>query len=190
MTALIILAAGESKRLGQPKQKLLYKGKTLLERAVETGLASDCATVIVVLGAHSNNLGPFPETAMLYNDHWKDGMASSIKLAMLEIDNAASFDNVIIMVCDQPFVDRNLLNTLIKKQEETGSSIVASAYQGTIGVPALFDNSLFPSLLQLKGKEGAKMIIKAHMENMVTVPFEKGVIDIDTPEDYQQLLSN
>ncbi|WCT14312.1 nucleotidyltransferase family protein [Mucilaginibacter jinjuensis] len=189
MTALIILAAGESSRLGQPKQNLIFKGKTLLQLAVDAGLKSDCATVIVVLGANSKQINPIPETATLCNKNWKEGMASSIKMAMLEIDKDATFDKVIIMLCDQPFVNAALLNSLIKKQAETQKAIVACAYNGTTGVPVLFDSKLFGELLLLKGKEGAKKILKNHAAEIAEVVFEKGGIDIDTPEDYENLLT-
>jgi molybdenum cofactor cytidylyltransferase len=187
MTALIILAAGESSRLGQPKQNLIFNGQTLLQRAVESGMASECATVIVVLGANSKHIKPIPETATLYNNKWKDGMASSIKRAMLEINNDSTFDKVIIMLCDQPFVSATLLNSLIDKQTETGQPIVACAYKGTIGVPALFNSTIFSELLQLRGKEGAKNVLKNHADDIAIIPFEKGGIDIDTPEDYKRL---
>jgi len=187
MTALVILAAGESSRMGQPKQNLIYKGQTLLQRAVDTGLASACATVIVVLGANSKLIPPIPETATLYNKHWKDGMASSIKMAMLEIDKDATFDKVIIMLCDQPFVSATLLDAMMDKQTQSGKPIVACAYKGTIGVPVLFDSVLFNELLQLQGKEGAKKLLKDHPHDIAEIPFEQGSIDIDTSEDYERL---
>jgi molybdenum cofactor cytidylyltransferase len=187
MTALIILAAGESSRLGQPKQNLVFKGKTLLQHAVDAGLESECATVIVVLGANSKHIMPIPETATLYNKNWKEGMASSIKTAMLEIDNDVTFDQVIIMVCDQPFVSAALLNAMIDKQAETKNPIIACSYKGTTGVPVLFNSSLFGELLLLKGKEGAKRILKDHAGDIAEIIFEKGGIDIDTPEDHKRL---
>jgi molybdenum cofactor cytidylyltransferase len=187
MTALIILAAGESSRLGQPKQNLVFKGKTLLQHAVDAGLESECATVIVVLGANSKHIMPIPETATLYNKNWKEGMASSIKTVMLEIDNDVTFDQVIIMVCDQPFVSAALLNAMIAKQAETNKPIIACSYKGTTGVPVLFNSSLFGELLLLKGKEGAKRILKDHAGDIAEIIFEKGGIDIDTPEDHKRL---
>lgn len=190
MISLIILAAGESSRLGQPKQNLLFNGKTLLQRAIEAGQESACDNIIVVLGANFNQITSPSEITTLYNQDWKNGMASSIARGMLEITNDLSVDKVIIMLCDQPFVSASLLNSLIDKQSQTGKSIAACTYGNTIGVPALFDRQLFAELLQLQGDEGAKQILKNHSDNIATIPFEQGDIDIDTPSDYNQLLSS
>jgi molybdenum cofactor cytidylyltransferase len=187
MTAAIILAAGESSRLGQPKQNLIFNGKTLLELAVESGRKSECEKIIVVLGANSNEIKPLIGASILYNEGWREGMASSIRTAMLEINNDPSVDKVIMMLCDQPFVSAALLNSLIHKQNETAKTIIASAYNGTNGVPVLFDRSLFSELLLLQGHEGAKKLLKNHVDDIATIPFEQGGIDIDTSEDYERL---
>ncbi|MEN0055652.1 MAG: nucleotidyltransferase family protein [Mucilaginibacter sp.] len=188
MISLIILAAGESSRLGQPKQNLLFQGKTLLWRAIEAGQKSACNNIIVVLGANSNQIALPPGITTLYNQNWKDGMASSITRGMLEIINDPSIDKVIITLCDQPFVSANLLDALIVKHSKTAKPIVACAYDNITGVPALFDRQLFTELLQLQGDEGAKQILKNHTNDIAAIPFEQGSIDIDTPTDYAQLL--
>ena len=187
MIALIILAAGESSRLGSPKQNLLFNGETLLKRAVEAGQQSNVDTIVVVLGAHADLIKPIRDTLTLYNKNWQEGMASSIRCAMVEINKDPAIEEVIIMLCDQPFVSADLINSLITKQNETAKSIIASTYKKTSGVPVLFVRSLFPELLLLRGKEGAKKILKQHMNNIATIPFERGGIDIDTPEDYSKL---
>jgi len=187
MTTLIILAAGESKRLGRPKQNLFFNGQTLLQHAVQSGQESECEAIMVVLGANSDEIVPIPGITTLYNKDWKKGMASSIRRAMVEINDDPSVDKVIIMLCDQPFVSATLLNTLISKQIETGKSIIACAYNGTTGVPVLFEHAFFGELLLLQGHEGAKKILKNHVIDIVTIPFEQGGIDIDTPADYEQL---
>ncbi len=187
MAGLIILAAGESKRLGQPKQNLVFKGQTLLHRTIETGQQAQCKPIIVVLGANADLITPIAKTQTLYNKDWQKGMASSITLGVEEIKKNPSVQQVIIMLCDQPFADAKLLNALVDKQAETGKPIVACAYNGTIGVPALFERSLFGELLQLQGNEGAKKILLAHPNDVAVIPFEKGSIDIDTPGDFEKL---
>ena len=119
MTGFVILAAGESTRMGQPKQNLIFKVKTLLENSVETGLQTTCRPVIVVIGANADKITRALQVTTLYNKYWKDGMASSIGKAIVEITNNLSVDSVIIMLCDQPFVSAALLNSLISKQTET-----------------------------------------------------------------------
>jgi molybdenum cofactor cytidylyltransferase len=187
MTAAIILAAGESSRLGRPKQNLIFNGQTLLESAVSSAQQANCHPVVVVLGANSGLINPIPGTVTLHNNDWQEGMASSIRKAISEINRDLKVEIVIIMLCDQPFVSSSLLNTLISKQTETGKPIVASVYNNTTGVPVLFHRSIFAELLMLKGSEGAKKILKNHTDEIATIPFEQGSIDIDTPEDFERL---
>jgi molybdenum cofactor cytidylyltransferase len=192
MTAAIILAAGESSRLGFPKQTLLYKGKTLLEWAIEAGNKSKCNPVVVVLGANAASIEPgiknHPIT-IVHNPAWPEGMASSIRAAIQYIEKIDAIENAIVMLCDQPFVNRALIDSMIYKQQQTGKPIVACSYNDTVGVPALFSRSLFPELLSLQGKDGAKKILDKHKENIAVIPFEKGGTDIDTIADYERLLN-
>ena len=94
---------------------------------------------------------------------------------------------MIILLCDQPFVSAELLDAMIDKQAETGKPIVACTYNGTIGVPVLFERALFAELLLLQGNEGAKKVLKNHIPDIALIPFEQGGIDIDTPADYDNL---
>lgn len=188
MTGVIILAAGGSSRLGQPKQNLIFKGQTLLERAVNSAQQSGCGPVVVVLGANHDQINPMAGVTTLYNKAWDEGMASSIRTAINEISKNVSVNNAIILLCDQPFVSAELLNAMRAKQMETGQPIVACTYNGTTGVPALFDRTLFAELLLLQGQEGTKKMLKAHTHEVAIIPFEQGSIDIDTPDDYEQLL--
>jgi molybdenum cofactor cytidylyltransferase len=193
MTTLIILAAGASSRLGFPKQTLLYKGKTLLEIAIEAGLKSKCNEVTVVLGANAEAIEPGIKSYdinIIRNPNWADGMASSIATAINSLQPNIAVRSAIIMLCDQPFVSRVVIDSLLYKQQQTGKRIVACTYKDTIGVPALFSRSMFDKLLLLKGQEGAKKIITDHPDDVATIPFEKGGIDIDTIADYEDLINN
>jgi molybdenum cofactor cytidylyltransferase len=193
MTAAIILAAGGSSRLGFPKQTLLFKGNTLLEIAIDAALKAKCDPVVVVLGANKEVIEPGikdKEIIILHNENWAEGMGTSIKAAIGHLENIGEVKQVIIMLCDQPFVSRALLGSLIYKRQQNDSKIIACIYQDAIGVPALFDRFLFPELLSLKDNEGAKKVIKAHPEQVATVPFEKGGVDIDTVADYENLLNH
>lgn len=192
MTALIILAAGESSRLGFPKQTLLYKGKTLIEKAIEAGIQSKCNTVHVVLGANAELVqGSIKQydINIIYNAKWKEGMASSIRIAVNSLNQQPGIDGAVIMLCDQPFVSSALINSLLYKRQETGKKIIACAYNNITGVPALFNQSLFGELLLLRGADGAKKLFRDHEDNMATIPFEKGSIDIDTLADYEKLIN-
>ncbi len=193
MTGLIILAAGGSSRLGFPKQTLLYKGKTLLELAIEAGLKSKCRPVNVVLGANAETIEKGIQgytVNIIYNPSWAEGMASSIRSAINTIQQNKEIDSVVIILCDQPFVTRAVIDNLLYKQQETGKKIVASTYNNIWGVPALFSRSFFNELLLLEGQEGAKKILNDHPDDIATVPFDKGSIDIDTLADYEHLIKN
>jgi molybdenum cofactor cytidylyltransferase len=192
MTGLIILAAGESSRMGQPKQKLQYKGKSLLQNAIDSALTSACELVVVVLGSHMDDILPEIKNepvTIIQNQQWQEGMASSIRVGITELEKNTSIDSVIIMLCDQPFVDAALLNNLVQKKQENEKGIIASSYKNTLGVPVLFSRNYFPHLLLLQGQEGAKKIISRFEYDVSTIPFVTGAIDIDTPEDYESLFS-
>jgi molybdenum cofactor cytidylyltransferase len=189
MTALIVLAAGNSSRLGYPKQNLWFQNQTLLQRAVKTGLASGCRPLIVMLGANVdaieiNNQG---DVEVLYNANWNEGIASSIRMAIKEVEKHKEVHQAIFMLCDQPFVTPALIEMLIQKSTETIEPIIACSYDDTIGVPALFNSGLFPELSLLQGNEGARKILKSHQHTISIVPFKLGSIDIDTTSDYERL---
>ena len=102
------------------------------------------------------------------------------------IDNAGNLEAIVVLVCDQPFVDARAIEGLIELREKTNKPIVASAYSGTLGVPALFDRSCFGELLALSDESGAKSIIMRDREHVAEFPFPQGEIDIDTVADYEK----
>ena len=189
MTGIIILAAGSSSRLGKPKQNLIYKGQTLLQNAIETALKSSCKPVMVVLGANYSNIIPTIRNvpvSIVYNQDWNEGMASSIRTGIAKIQQLTpETTSIILMLCDQPFVDTSLLNKIVQKKSTKG--IVASSYKDTAGPPVLFDKIYFDELLLLKGQEGAKKLLLKYPDDVITVPFTLGGVDIDTIEDYERL---
>jgi molybdenum cofactor cytidylyltransferase len=191
MTGLLILAAGSSSRLGQPKQQLVFKGKTLLQHAVDEALHSHCSPIFVVLGANESSLRSSlyaQNVRIVVNPDWETGMASSIRCGVEALlKNEPNISQAIVMLCDQPFVDAEILNVLIDQKEKTGKAIVACTYDNTLGTPVLFDRSFFPQLLTLKGQQGAKKLVFDHVDQVSSVPFAFGNIDIDTIEDYQKL---
>jgi molybdenum cofactor cytidylyltransferase len=187
---LIILAAGESSRMGKPKQLLPFCGHSLIQHMVQIGLTSRCFPVVVVLGANAAliklDIVDLP-VFVAENTHWAEGMGSSIKEGMdMLLSVNPNVEGVIIMLCDQPYVKATLLNRFIEEYQLTQKALIASYYADTLGVPALFDKSLFPMIQKLKGKQGARKII-ASVSDVHAIPFPEGEIDIDTPEDYLSL---
>ncbi|SEN51826.1 molybdenum cofactor cytidylyltransferase [Mucilaginibacter gossypiicola] len=192
MTGIIILAAGASSRFGSPKQNLIYQGKTLLQRTIQTALTClHCEKVIVVLGANEGIIRPNIDDQLvhvIYNPHWQEGMGSSIKTGLTEmLKLAPHITSVILMLCDQPFVDQFLLSQLLEKKEVNDCGIIACGYRDVLGAPALFDVKYFPELLKLEGPEGAKKVIEAHADDVFILPFPLGAIDIDTTADLERL---
>lgn len=188
---VIILAAGESGRLGKPKQLLPYHNKTLLRNIVDAALALDQSFTIVVTGAEKNAVEKELEDTRLiihYNEDWQSGMASSILHGVRELMRLQPEVNACILtVCDQPFVTTEVLRGLVEKHEQKGKGIVASSYSGAAGTPVLFSSAYFDKLMNLKGQEGAKKLLNSYAGDVSLVPFDKGEIDIDTPDDYLKL---
>jgi molybdenum cofactor cytidylyltransferase len=192
-TGIIILAAGQSKRMGVPKQLLDINGELMLIRVIKEALKLDDASVTVVLGAHKELITPklkeFP-ISIMENNAWETGMASSIirGLAGAYIVDK-TLEQAIICTADMPEITSQYFEQLIKIAEETERIIVASKYQNAMGVPALFKKEMFNKLLDLKGDEGARQIFKKNKENMITLNFPGLGIDLDTKEDYLNYLN-
>ena len=190
---LVILAAGESSRLGfYPKQLLEFKGKTLIRHAAENALSSKADLVSVVLGAQAESLKDGIEdlaVEIVINENWPDGMASSLqkglhKLLAIEPDLSA----LCITLCDQPLVDSGIIDRLIETFQTGDSLIVASAYAETSGVPAVFSSRLFDELLALESSQGAKKVIVKHLDRVKKIPVPEAFYDIDTRHDFAEFL--
>jgi molybdenum cofactor cytidylyltransferase len=188
----IVLAAGASQRLGQPKQLLEYRGEFLIERAIRLANEAGAAPVIAVLGAHFEIIGAsiaLNDVILSINDQWEKGIASSIHAGLKTLDTIAkSASGVLILSCDQPRLTaphfRALLEAFIAQSQ---LCIVASAYAGVHGVPAVFPRSVFPNLLALKGDKGARALLANPPCNLTALNFDGGEVDIDKPADLAQL---
>ena len=190
---VIALAAGSSSRLGRPKQTLMYGGKTLLARAIETALEANCGQIVVVTGANADVTEPeaaaYP-VQIVFNPNWAAGMNASIRAGLDALTASANeLDAVLVMTCDQPFLSVAILRELVQVYEATGKPIAACEYAGIRGVPALFDKSAFEDLRALPDGAGAGRLIAAYgPERTATIPFPDGAIDVDTPEDFARLV--
>jgi molybdenum cofactor cytidylyltransferase len=188
---LIILAAGASTRMGTPKQLLTYRGSSFVRNMAEIALSSVCQTIVVVLGAYAERIQPEISNLpvqIVENQQWNQGMSASIRVGIAAL-NAVNhnLEAVLITLCDQPFVSSQTIDQLVETYCFTGKPIIASEYAKTLGVPALFSRTLFSELIALKSNEGAKKIIQKHSDDVFSVPFSEGAIDIDTPKDYEDL---
>lgn len=185
--ATIILAAGSSSRLGQPKQLLRQKGTTLVRRIAEIALSLYTGPVVVVLGANGEKVAQ--EVANLplitaLNTDWAEGLAASLRVGLTAIPDEP-IDAFLILLTDQPHVTSDLLRQLIDVRQKTGRGIVASRYAepAHLGVPALFDSRYKTEFMTFTGDVGARKLIRQHPDDCAEVPFSLGVVDLDTPQD-------
>jgi len=185
-TAILILAAGGSSRLGLPKQLLQLDQRSLLRRITETALDLRPAGVVVVLGFESDRmkheLDDLPVQIVL-NPAWKEGIASSIRAGVGILPR--SVDAALIVLCDQPFIPSSHLRQLITACTDE-HPVTATAYEPSPGVPACFDRSVFPELLTLAGDSGAKRIIGKRRHEVIAISCPEASIDIDTLADYRK----
>jgi len=189
----LILAAGGSGRFGRPKQLLVFQGETLVRRAVRGASEAAITCVAVVVGASGaaikNELRD-TSAAIVPNPDWQRGLGTSIRCGLRYLLAAVSdLDAVVIVACDQPFVESGTIAALIAEQEKSGKPMVASRYAKTLGIPALFDRSCFAELLALPDDSGAKVLIESRAGDVAEISFEQGAIDIDTPADFEYLTS-
>ena len=187
--SILILAAGNSSRLGSPKQLIEFEGKTLIERIIETAL-SISEEVLIVLGGNSELILPklerFKDTiSTVFNPDWQEGMGTSIRFGVEKL--AKKSDIILILLSDQPFISKVLLQNMLQTYASSQNSIVACVYNNALGVPMLFDKSVFPVLLKLGGDKGAKSFLHLYENKISLVEFPEGIIDIDTLEDVENL---
>jgi molybdenum cofactor cytidylyltransferase len=129
----IVLAAGGSTRLGQPKQLLVLAGETLVRRVVNAASAAGCAPIAVVVGAVRDRIAAELRdtgTETVENDEWQRGLGTSIKCGLAHLlHSQPDLTAVLLLVCDQPFADATLIRALIDEHERSGKAIVASSYE-------------------------------------------------------------
>jgi CTP:molybdopterin cytidylyltransferase MocA len=189
-SAVVILAAGGSRRLGRPKQLVEIEGQSLIRRAAETALAAGAGSVHVVIGAEVLRVRAALEglpVELVVNEAWKEGIASSIRAAIDAIERRERpVETLTLMLCDQPGVSGAILRRLVDAYRATRAPVVASRYSEGPGVPALIHAELFPALKSLSGDIGARQLIRHLDRDVVTIPFASPE-DVDTPSDVVQV---
>lgn len=186
--AAIIVAAGSSSRLGRPKQLVMIDGEPLLQRAIRIAHEAGAAPVVVVLGAYRKAIEDavdFGAALIAVNGEWEEGIASSIREGIRAVEmNAADAAGALLMSCDQPRVTsdhlRGMITRFVLQSEPT---VVASAYAGILGIPAIFPRSAYPDLMALRGDQGARRLFDERAWRLVPMPLAGGEVDIDRPED-------
>jgi len=186
----VVLAAGESIRFGSTKQLLDFEGESLVGRAVHLAeqVCGDRSVLVVgsdwkkVLAACEPQRGFF-----VRNDDYESGMAGSIACGVRSI--ASVTDAVLLMMADQPLITTEHLNSLIQEWRKSTDDIIVSEYAGVQGPPVIFPAQCFDKLMKLEGDQGARALLSDPANSVKGLAFDAASIDIDVPEDLENLLS-
>jgi molybdenum cofactor cytidylyltransferase len=186
--AAVVLAAGESRRFGSPKQLLPWGETTLLEHVVDAALRSAVDKTIVVLGHRAEEIGrPLHDipVELVTNQEWQGGLSTSVRAGLQALPT--HYEACLFLLADQPNVTPSLMNKLLSSYRSTLAPIVAPTHKGRRGNPVLFARSLFPELLEMQGDQGGRGVILRHREEVELVEVDEGDIflDIDTVDDYE-----
>lgn len=183
--AAVILAAGRSSRMGTPKQLLEIDGQTLLRRTAEIAVAS-LEHAYVILGFEAKEVGETLQNlaiSMVEAAEWEQGLSASVKAGVGAVRaKSPRTDAILFVPCDLPLLSREHLDALVGVYRSCSAPLVVSAWDDVLGIPALFDSSLWPEFEDLTGDKGARQIIRLHQQEAKTVPFPAGKFDLDTPQ--------
>ncbi len=191
MIVAVVLSAGESSRMGQPKALLPVGKKSFIENIVCGLQEAGVGKIIVVLGHHAKEIQPkiarLP-VEVLINENYRQGQLSSLKVALQRLEDAEGVDGALVHLVDHPFLNPALVSEMIDRFYESKKLIVLPRYRGRRGHPVIFSRELFRELLDAPLDQGAKSVVHAHREDTLEIETDnEGVtVDIDTPEDYRQ----
>ena len=188
MISAILLAAGESKRMrGENKLTKLYRGKPLIQHSIKNILESSIDELIIILGYQNTSLQNFIEKnkkiKIVINKNYAIGMSSSIKLGIKNLSKMT--DAFFICLADMPLIDKNIYDDLIKSKKN--NDIIVPIYKGQQGNPILFSKLMIDEILNIKGDNGAKNILKKNIvkKQMLPVENEAVILDFDTQDNFK-----
>lgn len=186
----VLLAAGTSSRMGELKQLMPYRGRTIVEACVETLLASAVDEVLVVVGHRADEVAAAVSrfaVRVVRNDDYLEGMSSSVAAGVRAAPEGA--DAVMICLCDQPHVPVTVFDAVLAAYRERDAAIVVPTIAGDTGHPVVFDLSLRDEILAADPSRGLRAVTYAHRADTLRVPVDSVAVldDIDTPDDYERL---
>lgn len=186
--AAVILAAGESKRLGRPKQLLEWRNRTLLNHTIDQ-LAPLEVDLYVILGAHSDTIvrSLTQQSKVILYDHWHDGLGSTIAYAAGKLKD--DYSHLLFTLCDLPLIETSFYQSLLDTSRKYPGSLVASKKNGRVMVPAIFNSSAYTELLRLSGDKGAGELLNRGKKDVVSLEATDIWMDIDKMADYESLIA-
>jgi molybdenum cofactor cytidylyltransferase len=185
--AAIVLAAGGSTRMGEPKQLLPINGQPMVRRVVGAACAAGLDQVVVVLGAQAPAIEPALNglpVDVVHNPSWAAGMSTSLQAGLTALQ--AEMEAVMVILADQPGLTPDLLQTLASRYRSTRAPIVVPLHKDRRGNPVVFARALFPELMTVEGDKGGRTLITRYQDQVEFVRVEDPAVlrDVDTYEDY------
>ena len=189
---LLLLAAGSSSRMKEPKQLLSWDTTTLIEHQIHT-LLSTHNPLSVVVGAYAERIVPVIDSLpikIIRNEHWADGMGTSIAIGVQKVlEENPHLDGILISLIDQPLLTTAHFNKMLQLFRPGNKQIIVSKAEGNwSGAPVLFDTIYVDELNRLTGDEGAKIVTNKYKNFVKSVDGGALLIDVDTPQSYQKVL--
>lgn len=191
--AAVVLAAGRSARMGEPKQLMRVGGRAALELMLERVRAARLEETVLVLGFAAEAIRREIATELIegvrvvVNPRFEEGMASSLREGLSAL--RADVDAALIVLADQPFVQTGTMDRIVEQYRATRGEIVIPAYKGKRGNPVLLGRKIFAGAMALTGDTGCRAIFAQHVSGIVEVDVDDpGILqDMDTREDYERL---
>mgnify|MGYP001557624692 CR=1 FL=1 len=188
---VLIPAAGASERLGHPKQLVRFRGKPLLQRAIDAARTLSPIEVIVVTGANASAVeDAVRETSVrwIHNPDWAAGMGGSIAKGATAIHPESR--GVMILLCDQWRVQGQDLQALVEAWQSDRQRVVVAESQGHYMPPVIFPSALFPQLQALTGQQGARSLLETRAALVTPVAMPHAAADLDSPSHLNELLKS
>jgi molybdenum cofactor cytidylyltransferase len=191
MIAGLILAAGESSRMGRDKALLTYRGRTFVEIIISTLQAAGIERIAVVLGHHAEEIQRmtnFEGVEVVLNPEYRRGQTSSLQAGLRALESPA-LDAVVLCLVDHPAVSATTVRKLIQSFQQSRTPLVMPTHQGQRGHPAVISAAVFPELLRLSPDEGANTVMREHRASTKFLEVDDPgiLLDVDAPETYRQL---